>query len=181
MLPIREEIVEYSEELKKTIQLIKETNEIAHLVHKTGMWSTQNVQISIDNYEVFCINDWESTFKFFISNYDMVSGTSDYKEHNDGSVVKYRDISPEINVCGTLYTMEEAVSNYEEIYFQHSTLNHQCALDAFDMLMYLHQDGLEGSFLLTTPMNIKVLKVFNIDYDIMMQESYERFGRYRNV
>lgn len=179
MLPIREEIVQYAEEIKKTMHLIKETNAIAHLVHRSGMWGAENVEISIDNYEVFCINDWETRFKLFVSNYDMCSSTSDYKPHNEGSVVKYRDYAKEINVCGTLYTLEEAFSNYEEIYFQHSTLNHQCALDAFDMIMYLHQDKLAGSFLLTTPMNYEVLEQFNWDYNKMMQESYERFGRYR--
>lgn len=181
MLPIRAEIVQYAEEIKKTFGYVKETNEIAHLVHSDGMWNASNVNLSIDNYEVFCVNDWKGKFKLYVSCYDMVSNTGDYKENIDCSVVKYKPGSEGIMMCGSFYTMEEAFSNYEEIYFQHSTVNHQCVLDAFDMLMCLHQDDLKDSFLLMTPMNIEVLKQFNKDYDKMMQDSYKKLMVHRNV
>lgn len=181
MLPIRAEIVQYCKEIKKTMQYIKETNAIAHLIHECGLWGAENVEISIDKYEVFCVNDWETKIKLFVSNYNTSSSISDYRNQHECSLVKYRDTSDGINICGTFYSLEEAFSNYEEIRFQRSTLHHQCVIDSFDMLMYMHQDGLEGSFLLQTPMNYEVLKQFNWDYNNMMKDSYERFGRYRNV
>lgn len=179
MLPIRAEIIQYADEFHKTISYIKEVDDIANLIHRSGMWSSREVQVSIDNYEVFSVNDWESTLKFFMSNYDTSSSTSDYREIPNCALVKYTAGSQDINFCSTLYTIQEAYDNFEEICFQHSTLNHQCALDAFEFLMYTVQCGIDRSFLLTTPMDIVVLKEFNKNFDTMIQDAYESFGRYR--
>lgn len=179
MLPIRAEIIEYADELHKSISLIEEVDAIGHLIHQCGMWSSKEVNVSIDNYEVFCVNDWESTFKLFMSNYDMISSTSDFRAQNNCSVVKYTRKSPEINVCGSIYPIQEAFDNFEEIHFQHSTLNHQSSLDAFELIMYTAQCEIERSFLLTTPMDLVVLKEFNANFDQMIKEAYEGFGRYR--
>lgn len=179
MLPIRPEIVEYARELWKTICYVEEINKIGHLIHHSGMWSTKLVNIEFENYEVFCASDWESTFNLYMSNYDMISSTSDFREQNGCSLVKHTRQSPEINVCGSIYSMQEAFENFEEIRFQHSTLNHQSAIDAFELIMYVTQCRVDRSFLLTTPMDIVVLKEFNANFDKMIQDAYERFGRYR--
>lgn len=179
MLPIRAEIVQYADELHKCISYIEDVDAIAHLIHRSGMWCSKEVQVSIDNCEVFSVEDWESRLKFYMSNYDMVSSTSDYREVSACSLVKYTRGSQDVNVCGSLYTMQEAYDNFEEIQFQHSTLNHQSALDGFELIMYTAQCGIDRSFLLTTPMDIVVLKEFNHNFDKMIQDAYESFGRYR--
>lgn len=173
-------IIDYVDEIEKTIRYIKETNTIAPSIHRGGIWSTANVQVSIDNYDVFSICDWEETFKVFVSAYDNISSTSDFILHNGCSLVKHKPGSKEINLAGNIYTINEAFEDFEEIYFQNSTLVHQCALDAFEMLLLLEERKVDMAFLLTTPLDLDIIRVFNNDFNIMLRDAYEKFGKYRD-